>query len=97
MHVRVAHLICKPNFADLRRFALNAHADTGPQCGEAASSFSLPARGMIVGGTWCNKDLGRMAMWAANGSRLASLMTVCTVLPRTIMLLVDEAHSWPCG
>ena len=59
-HEAGAHLICKPNFADLRRFALDARAIAGAHCGEAASSFSLPARGMIVGVTWCNAGLDGM-------------------------------------
>ena len=30
---------------------------TGAQCGDSASNFSLPTRGMIIGGTWSNVQL----------------------------------------
>ena len=67
-----AHLICKHNFADLRLFALNAHAATAAQCGEAASSFLLPARAMITCDTYFNADFHGMAAFASDGAALAS-------------------------
>ena len=57
VHGSGEHVICRSQFVDLRCFAPYARAITGAQCRAAASSFSLPARRNIVGGTCFNANM----------------------------------------